>query len=338
MKRCVVGMDRVDETIKLNLVNLDCAPVRPHHISLHGILEGKLRVVEIGAHSVGIICRSIPFWALNLAGTGCSISWIYSQLDNSGPNHLLLERLFPNVPVVYGKSSTLKSVPVETDIIIGDASFKIDNVAPNTVLVHLFPPKTYNSLVVGEHFRVKLLHSRVGGATTGTIKPLISGTCVDKMVWLREFSRQAPTLPLCVGSHVDFGAPVSRVHANLNALKPIKARPTSSSGVAMWCPIDKCYRLEGAFPLQVKPPSFGIRSPFSPTGFVRRRLTLKELFSVLDVPDMHWKRLSVRHQRVIVDELRVPCKLVSHILKVVVRLRATPGGQRVSSGGKLYQR
>ncbi len=338
MKRCMVGRDRSAAKHKVNLVELDCKPVRPHHTSLHGILEGKLRVVEVGAVSIGIISRSIPFWALNLAGTGCVISWIYSQVDADGPDRHLLERLFPQIPVVYGESSTLTSVPAATAVIVGDASFCIGNLPQNTVQVHLFPPKTYTNLVVGQHFRAKLVHSKVGGATTSTIKPLISGIPVKKLRWLEAFTHPVPTLPMCVGSHVDFGAPVSHEHARLNALPPFKARPTSSSGQALWCPIHRCYRLEGAFPMHGKPPSFGVRSPFSPTGFVRRRLTLKELFSVLDVSDHHWKHLSVRQQRGMVDELRIPCKLVSHILKLVVRLTATPRGSGGCAGGEVISR
>ncbi len=94
------------------------------------------------------------------------------------------------------------------------------------------------------------------------------------------------------------------------------------------------FHVGGLFPSGVAKPKFVVPSIFSPTGWVRRKLTGKEMCLVNDIPNNVYNRLSAKEVAQICEKLVFPHRVAMYVLEAWKEEIRVGSEERLDSAAK----
>jgi hypothetical protein len=275
-------------------------------VSLFGETSGILRVQQDRVVDCGVVCGGWPSFAFGAVARGWNLKFICLK-NNEWSNYIHL--WFPN-SVVLNIDNNFNSSILQQGVAVW-----FSDIDPPRLLqlwtsgAKIIITQRRARHVVGNQlqmFPIALCHSKCGGVTDGNWTLCVYSNC----------GLQPDSLTVSSIS----GRNLLSVLVSLAAGRPCPAPPPVSSSDM---PIvlrqrANTFHCNGLLPWAERKVFVTSPSVFSPTMWVRRRFTTRELLHILDVPDPILSILPERHQfNLIYDITFLPLKVVLQIINMM---------------------
>ncbi len=291
----------------------------PSLYSAYGITHGKMEEVPGPPPSCGAIIAGWPAWCFGLHLRGWNIKFI---IHKASPWLSQLPTWFPATTIIDIKD-------VESAGLINLVEHWFSDVEPPRKLgLWYTTAKTITSLRRIRHFPAsnwkidqrKITHSSIGGVTDGdwTLYHYENG---DTNYLHMMNSRSSQDLRSVMSSTMEGRPCPPPGSSNLTTPTVIQLRPNTFHG-------------SGILPWQNRNCFVVTPSVFSPTSWVRRRISDQEWASILDLPDMIFNKLPPKERRSIIDDTSLlPLGVVLKVLDSFTNLDQvfSPNPKRVCS-------
>jgi hypothetical protein len=273
--------------------------------SLKGMVEGVLEETQ-DSLTCGILCNSWPSWAFAARCRSWTIRVIIVKDNKWIP---FIYKFFPEV-------SCLLSTDCEKSIGLGlDVQIWLSKIDPPRRL-GLFISDKPKVIVTCRRVRIALPgdwnwhvinvnHGECGGATDG---------CWSMHVYRRHDTAQLGSIPSLAARDV-LSLLDPKVHG-ISCQAPMALDKKKCQVVRI---TEGLYHSGGLYPLHAQQPRFVAPCFFSPTGWVRRRLTGKKMCLLKDVPEDVYKEMTSEHVSVVCqDEGLVPVRVILRVLDIIM--------------------